>query len=142
MLNLFNKLMELFPTITSAVGRLFTSFKVYLALVIIIIISVLSWTTIHYHKSLQDKETEYKVLLSKNDELVAMIKSDAEAVDAYAATSRAREEAAKKALADAQKKVEFYSTSAQDILLATPVDTSLCKSAEFLFNGYIEGKPK
>lgn len=137
---MFAKLLEFLNPAVKAVGGLISPFKIYIILSIILTLIGLSWTTYHYHKSWQEKVTEYKVLESKNDELILLIKINVEAVDKYTADANAREKAAKTALAASQKLVEFFSGKAQGILLASPVDKDLCKSTDFLFNQYIKDK--
>jgi hypothetical protein len=111
--------------------------SVYLLLAIV----ALSGGVYYYHNSYEQKVTDYAVLSDENKKLKDTIKSDSDAVAQLAAESKAREDAAKAALAAAQKKLKNYTTQANNILLATPQGANLCLSADFLFNDYI-GAPK
>ena len=114
--------------------------QVYLGVLIAIILGVLSWTTYHYHSLYEIKSTEYDLVSAKNAELLANIKDDGKAIDKLVKDTSDREEASKRALANAEKKFQDYVKHSQGVMIATPSDPNMCISADNLFNQYIGGK--
>ena len=118
------------------------SVTMYLWIATGLLIASLSFGVKHYYNAYHEEVSANAVLSSKNSELIDKIKADSAAVSKLAVDSQAREEKAKAAIAEAQKKSKFWQGKANDILIAKPISPDVCISADSLFNDFIKGAKK
>ena len=115
--------------------------KAVLVGIILLIILGLGFGTYYFHQKYVSALVTNGDLKTQNDSYQATIKSDSDSIDKLAADSKAREEAAAKALISAQQTARTYQKKAEELLTATAINpNNLCLSANALFNQYLKGK--
>lgn len=115
--------------------------KAVIAGIIFLLILILGYGNYYFHQKYVGALITNGELKTQNDSYLSTIKSDSDTVAKLAADSKAREEAAAKALSDAQQKARAYQIRAQELLAASASNPdNLCLSADALFNQYLQGK--
>jgi len=115
------------------------SVSMYLWIAVGLLFAALSFGVKHYYNAYHDEVSANAVLKSKNSELISKIEDDGKAIDKLSADALKREEAAKLAIAEAQKKSKDHQKKATEILITPPSNKDTCISADNLFNDYIKG---